>query len=186
SSSEGWWPRWKPLITVGLPALLCVATLLGCPRAGRVPTFTGLRTPSRPAASPSPTRWRVSVAAPSAVRITSEAWSRWLTSAPSTAPTPPPTTTTTAPVSVPAPSPTPPASSWGDYAADALSTNTVDWACIRTWESGDNYSDFAGAYGFEGANYSSMPPSQQDAYALVIFQRNGDHFSGAWNDKCTE
>lgn len=83
----------------------------------------------------------------------------------------------------PAPSPT---STWGDYAADALSTNTVDWACIRQWESGDTYTDYSGAYGFEGADYSSMPPAQQDAYALEIFHQNGDHFAGAWNDRCTE
>lgn len=97
-------------------------------------------------------------------------------------------TTTTAVPSAPTASPPPaaPSTYWGDYAADALSTDTTDWACIRTWESGDTYTDYSGAYGFEGADYSWMPPSQQDALALRIFQRNGDRFAGAWNDKCTE
>lgn len=80
--------------------------------------------------------------------------------------------------------PTPPAAS-PSTDPDALSVDTPDWACIRQWESGDTYTDYSGAYGFEGADYGVMSPAAQDAYALELFARNGDRFSGVWNDKCT-
>jgi hypothetical protein len=84
----------------------------------------------------------------------------------------------------------------GDYALDAQTTDTPDWACIRQWESGDNYSIESGAYGFEpstGDQYfgiypvGGVPPAEQDAAALAIFAANGDHFRGAWKgspEKC--
>lgn len=91
---------------------------------------------------------------------------------------PPSTTTTTAaPVVYP---------TWQDYAADATSVNTPDWACIRQWESGDRYGIYSGAYGFEGADYGGLSPAAQDAYALKLFAQNGYHFAGTWNDRCTE
>jgi hypothetical protein len=73
----------------------------------------------------------------------------------------------------------------GDYAADATSVDTPDWACIRQSESGGNYSDYSGAYGFLGADYGAWSPAAQDAYALQLFHQNGDRFSGTWNDYCT-
>lgn len=109
--------------------------------------------------------------------------------APSTTTTtaPPPTTTTTDP---PAP---PPAAA----PSDATSTDTADWACIREAESGDNYSDPAGAYGIEpeawaefgNSAYASpgdAPPAVQDEAALAIYAANGDHFAGAWYDPCVQ
>lgn len=95
----------------------------------------------------------------------------------------PPTSTTT--TTAPAPPSPPPPPAWGTYAADAVTTTTPDWACIRQWESGDNYTDYAGAYGFEGGYYGSTSPATQNAMALRIFAANGYHFSGAWNDPCT-
>jgi hypothetical protein len=115
---------------------------------------------------------------------------------PVTTPTVPPAITTpTVPPAITTPTvpPTPvyaPPGSWNgeltfNYALDAQTTDTPDWGCIRTWESGGNYTDYSGAYGFVGADYGDMPPQEQDAYALQLFQKNGDRFEGVWNDKCT-
>lgn len=88
-----------------------------------------------------------------------------------------------------------PTGGWGDYAADAVSVNTVDWACIRQHEDSGTYSTYAsGAYGFEPATALALfgtsdargvPPSVQDAAALKLFAENGDHFRGTWNNPCT-
>lgn len=80
----------------------------------------------------------------------------------------------------------------GDYALDGQTVDTPDWACIRKWESGDDYTDLSGAYGFVGADYGGMSVGDQDALALRIFNTNerehpGRHFLGAWNgstEKC--
>jgi len=78
----------------------------------------------------------------------------------------------------------------GDYALDAMTTNTPDWQCIRVHESGDRYGIQSGAYGFitstaeayfGTANAGSVPPAIQDATALKIFHANGLHFAGAWS-----
>lgn len=113
----------------------------------------------------------------------------------SSIPLPPPSPTTTAPPPSTSVAPSVSASTPGsvsgtgltyDYALDAQTTDTPDWACVRRWESGDTYTDYSGAYGFEGADYGQMTPADQDAFALRIFARNGDRFAGAWNDRCTE
>jgi len=76
---------------------------------------------------------------------------------------------------------------------DFVTTNTADWACIRQAESGDNYHDRGGAYGFLTSTWSDLtghylhagtaPPAQQNAVALNIlgFER---HFYSGWTDSC--
>jgi len=80
------------------------------------------------------------------------------------------------------------------YAADATSTNTLDWSCIRHAESHDNYRQVSGAYGILTSTWhqfgeSGVPGNAsiavQDAFALRLFAANGHHFSGSWNDLCT-
>lgn len=118
---------------------------------------------------------------------------------PPVAPTPvvsaSPTPTTTASTS-PATSTTQPQVGYaderpdGDYSLDAETTDTSDWECIRIHEGGGTYNEFwSGAYGFlqstaeaYGLGYPvSAGPAAQDAAALDIFHRNGNHFRGAWN-----
>jgi cell wall-associated NlpC family hydrolase len=84
---------------------------------------------------------------------------------------------------------------------DFVTTNTADWDCIRDAESGDNYGDTSGAYGFVGTKAhpytlgvynvpgvtgpaATAPPAEQNKVALAILNREG-HFYGAWNDVCT-
>jgi muramidase (phage lysozyme) len=68
--------------------------------------------------------------------------------------------------------------------ADATSTNTADWACIRFHESRDNYTDGnGGAYQFEYGTWHAVtglpnpaedyPPSVQDAAALRLYAERG-------------
>jgi len=113
------------------------------------------------------------------------------TMAPPPAPT---TTTTTAP---PAPQPVAAPVAQPVATSDATSTDTADWACIRQAESGDDYSDPAGAYGIEPeawaqfgdsayASPGDAPPAVQDEAALAIYAANGDHFAGAWYDPCVQ
>ena len=82
----------------------------------------------------------------------------------------------------------------GNYAADARSTHTLDWACIRNAESGDNYHQVSGAYGILTSTWNALGESgvpgnasvrTQDAFALRLFAANGHRFSGSWNDACT-
>jgi hypothetical protein len=79
-------------------------------------------------------------------------------------------------------------------AADARSTNTLDWACIRNSESHDNYRQVSGAYGILTSSWhgfgevgtpGSASVAVQDAFALRLFAANGHHFLGSWNDVCT-
>jgi hypothetical protein len=80
------------------------------------------------------------------------------------------------------------------YAADATSTNTLDWSCIRHAESQDNYRQVSGAYGILTSTWlaygrTGVPGNAsiaaQDAFALRIFAANNHRFSGSWNDLCT-
>jgi Transglycosylase-like domain len=85
----------------------------------------------------------------------------------------------------PAPSPAPaPVPAPAGTATDATSTNTQDWACIRTHESGDNYSEGGGgAYQFAlgtwegltglGTPAEDSPPAVQDAAALKLYAQRG-------------
>ncbi|HXR53441.1 MAG TPA: transglycosylase family protein [Acidimicrobiales bacterium] len=83
----------------------------------------------------------------------------------------------------PPPAPSPPEAPL-QAASDATSTDTSDWACIRSHESDDNYSDSGGgAYQFEDATWQSVtglagsaqdyPPSTQDAAALALYDQDG-------------
>jgi hypothetical protein len=81
-----------------------------------------------------------------------------------------------------------------NYAADARSTNTLDWSCIRNAESHDNYRQVSGAYGvltssWNGLGMAGVPGgasiAAQDHMALRIFAMNGHHFRGSWNNRCT-
>ena len=81
-----------------------------------------------------------------------------------------------------------------NYAADARTTNTIDWSCIRNAESHDNYRQVSGAYGiltssWNGLGFAGTPGSAsiavQDRVALRIFAMNGYQFLGSWNDVCT-
>jgi hypothetical protein len=86
-------------------------------------------------------------------------------------------------VATPAPAPVPaPASP--SSGSDATSTDTADWACIRSHESGGNYSEGGGgAYQFtlgtwQGLTGLSTPaqdsaPAVQDAAALKLFSERG-------------
>lgn len=76
---------------------------------------------------------------------------------------------------------------------DWTTTDTADWDCIREAESGDNYTDQSGAYGFLQSTWSyynepgspgSASKAVQNALALKILNAEG-HFYGAWNDACT-
>jgi hypothetical protein len=82
----------------------------------------------------------------------------------------------------------------GDNPADATSVATSDWACIRSTESGGNYTDVSGAYGvlvstWAAYGFSGTPgqasASTQDAFALRLFAANGYKFAGTWNNPCT-
>jgi hypothetical protein len=82
----------------------------------------------------------------------------------------------------------------GNYAVDARSTRTLDWACIRNAESHNNYRQVSGAYGILTSTWhwlgeSGVPGAAsvatQDAFALRLFAANGHRFSGSWNDACT-
>lgn len=82
----------------------------------------------------------------------------------------------------------------GNYAADARSTDTLDWACIRNAESHDNYDQVSGAYGILTSTWlaygepgvpGNASVTVQDAFALRLFAANGHRFSGSWNDACT-
>lgn len=77
---------------------------------------------------------------------------------------------------------------------DWTTTDTADWDCIRQAESGDNYTDESGAYGFLPSTWASLglpgTPGQaskatQNAAALEVLNYEG-HFYGAWNDLCTD
>jgi hypothetical protein len=68
--------------------------------------------------------------------------------------------------------------------ADATSTNTADWACIRFHESRDNYTDGnGGAYQFEYGTWHAVtglpnpaedyPAAVQDAAALRLYSERG-------------
>ncbi len=68
--------------------------------------------------------------------------------------------------------------------ADASSTNTSDWACIRFHESRDNYADGnGGAYQFEYGTWHAVtglpnpaedyPAAVQDAAALRLYSERG-------------
>ena len=72
--------------------------------------------------------------------------------------------------------------------SDATSVDTPDWQCVRWHESGDNYSDWAGAYGILDGTWAEFmglsPPAGhyapylQDEAALRIYnwslRANGD------------
>ncbi len=82
----------------------------------------------------------------------------------------------------------------GNFAADARSTNTLDWSCIRNAESHDNYHQTSGAYGIETVTWHELGmtgvPGEasvrvQDHFALRLFAANGHRFAGSWNDVCT-
>jgi hypothetical protein len=71
-----------------------------------------------------------------------------------------------------------------DGGADATSTDTAEWACIRQHESGGNYSEGGGgAYQFElgtwegltglGTPAEDSPAGVQDAAALKLFSERG-------------
>ncbi len=77
---------------------------------------------------------------------------------------------------------------------DWTTTDTADWDCIRQAESGDNYTDESGAYGFLPSTWASLglpgtpgeaSKATQNAAALEILNYEG-HFYGAWNDLCTD
>lgn len=81
-----------------------------------------------------------------------------------------------------------------NYGADARSTHTLDWACIRHAESQDNYRQVSGAYGILTSTWHQFGESgepgeasieTQDDFALRLFAANGYRFSGSWNDACT-
>ena len=83
----------------------------------------------------------------------------------------------------------------GNFAADARSTHTLDWSCIRNAESHDNYRQVSGAYGILTSTWlqygeTGVPGAAsvavQDAFALRLFAANGYRFSGSWNDMCTQ
>lgn len=83
----------------------------------------------------------------------------------------------------------------GNYAADARSTRTLDWACIRNAESHDNYHQVSGAYGILTSTWQqygepgvpgAASVAVQDAFALRLFAANGYRYSGSWNDACTQ
>jgi hypothetical protein len=68
--------------------------------------------------------------------------------------------------------------------SDATSTNTADWACIRQYESGDDYAvGNGGAYQFELGTWTSLtglpspaedyPAAVQDAAALKLYSQRG-------------
>ena len=139
---------------------------------------------------------------PSAGSLTSPSvGTRWTQPAPlsSTPAWPAPTTTTTTappplhytpPVQHYVPTPTPTAVSASgdctpneDYALDATTTDTPDWCAIRVHENGGSYGPPCGAYGFTFAYPAD--PGAQDALALQLFAKNGDHFSGTWNNPAT-
>ncbi len=76
---------------------------------------------------------------------------------------------------------------------DWTTTDTADWDCIRQAESGDNYTNQSGAYGFLQSTWSyygepgtpgQASKTRQNALALTILNAEG-HFYGAWNDACT-
>jgi hypothetical protein len=59
---------------------------------------------------------------------------------------------------------------WRDW----YETNTRDWRCIRTGESGGNYSDYSGAYGIlAGWDVGTLSHRAQDAWALYIMHNHG-------------
>ena len=78
---------------------------------------------------------------------------------------------------------------------DRTTTDTADWACIRTAESGGNYTAPGGAYGISAAVWAGLggtgtpataSVAEQDRFALKLFAENGYRFSHAWHDSCTE
>ena len=82
----------------------------------------------------------------------------------------------------------------GNYAADARSTHTLDWSCVRNAESHNNYHQVSGAYGILTSTWNAFGESgvpgnasvrTQDAFALRLFAANGHRFTGSWNDLCT-
>lgn len=82
----------------------------------------------------------------------------------------------------------------GDFAADARTTNTLDWSCIRNAESHDNYKEVSGAYGILTSTWLALGMTGvpgdasvrvQDHFALRLFALNRHRFAGSWNDACT-
>ena len=78
---------------------------------------------------------------------------------------------------------------------DRTTTDTTDWACIRTAESGGDYQAPGGAYGISEATWqglggrgtpASAPAAEQDRFALKLFAQNGYRFNYVWHDSCTE
>lgn len=83
----------------------------------------------------------------------------------------------------------------GTLPTDATSTNTLDWACIRQKESGDDYQrggdePFGGAYqasvstwqalGFSGVP-NAAPPWEQDQFALKLYQWDARYTGNPWS-----
>lgn len=77
------------------------------------------------------------------------------------------------------------------YALDATTLNTGDWGCIRAGEGWGTYNNYGllcwpcgvpDAYGYSA---DGAPSSVVAEVVLSLFARNGDHFSGTWNNRWT-
>lgn len=78
---------------------------------------------------------------------------------------------------------------------DRVTTNTPDWSCIRSAESGNDYLASGGAYGISQAVWrqhgepgtpASATRATQNSFALEIFAQNGYQFNRFWHDSCTK